>query len=132
MTKEQKAYVEMICIELPRRDRLEGLAEEASELCKAALKTIRAEKLNKNFTPVTAHQAHEELKEEFMDVLMYAATLGLFPEEINVKFSLEKCERWVNRLNVDPEVKERMLLKIDEERQKKNFASLRRELDFDV
>lgn len=109
-----KGYAEIVAIQLPRRDRLEGLAEEAAELCKAALKSIRAEGLSENFTPVSDKEAHENLKEEFMDVIMCAATLKLLPEEINLQFSIEKWERWVRRLGVDPEVKERVL---------RNFAS---------
>ena len=58
--------------QLPRRDRLEALAEEANELSQAALKLIRAEKLNQNPTPKTEYEAKTSLLEEFYDVLICA------------------------------------------------------------
>ena len=41
--------------QLPRRDRLEALAEEANELSQSALKLIRAEKLNHNALHLPLH-----------------------------------------------------------------------------
>lgn len=96
--RKDRTGSKIISAELARRDRLEQLAEEAAELSKAALKTIRAEKLSENPTPVTAEQAHNDLKEEFMDVLMTAETLGLFPEEVNAQAEAGKWTRWIDRI----------------------------------
>ena len=63
--------------QLPRRERLEALAEEASELSQAALKVIRAEKLGQNPTPVTADKANVAMVQEFNDVLICALLLGI-------------------------------------------------------
>ena len=83
---------------LPRRDRLEALAEEASELVQAALKVIRAEKLSKNPTPMADNEAKIALNEEFYDVLIAALALEFkIPSE---EFLLNnfKVKRWAERI----------------------------------
>ena len=55
---------------LTEREKLEQLAEEATELAQAALKAIRAKKLSNNSTPTTEEIADMNLAEEVDDVLM--------------------------------------------------------------
>lgn len=85
---------------LDRRTLLEGLAEEASELAQAALKLIRAEKMNSNVTPVDVVEANKKLLEEIADVQCYLNVLGLSPQRsvyMNV-FVEQKMLRWIKRL----------------------------------
>lgn len=85
---------------LDRRTLLEGLAEEAAELSQAALKLIRAEKMNSNVTPVDVVEAHKQLLEEIADVQCYLNVLGLSPQRsayMNV-FVEQKMLRWIERL----------------------------------
>ena len=75
---------------------LAGLAEEATELAQAALK-LRRSIDGRNQTPITAKEASEKLNEEFADVLICAAALGL--DEISVeRFIRAKASRWSERL----------------------------------
>lgn len=55
---------------LTEREKLEQLAEEATELAQAAPKAIRAKKLSNNSTPTTEETADMNLAEEVDDVLM--------------------------------------------------------------
>ena len=76
---------------------LEMLAEECSELCKAALKksrVIRAE----NYTPITEQEAQENLIEEFSDLILCAKVLNLVEDDEIVNY---KLNRWVKRLKGD-------------------------------
>lgn len=90
---------------LPKRDRLEVLAEEASELSQAALKLIRASKLSKNPTPKSMMDAEIALDEEIADVIVALQALGYdiaVQGEDNIRFSgieAEKISRWCRRLN---------------------------------
>ena len=64
---------------------LAGLAEEATELAQAALKMRRT--LDKsNPTPMTTGDASRNLNEEFADVLLCAAVLGLTARRSRVSF----------------------------------------------
>ncbi|MGM9529294.1 MAG: hypothetical protein ACI3XH_04770 [Phascolarctobacterium sp.] len=81
---------------LSRRELLEGLAEEAAELSQAALKVIRAEKLNGNPTPLKAFDARENLAEEISDVMTMAYMLDILPAVFWP--DPEKMERWVKRV----------------------------------
>lgn len=75
---------------------LAGLAEEATELAQAALK-LRRSIDGRNRTLVTAKEASEKLNEEFADVILCAAALGL--DEISVeRFIRAKASRWSERL----------------------------------
>lgn len=85
---------------LDRRTLLEGLAEEAAELSQAALKLIRAEKMNSNVTPVNVVEAEKQLLEEIADVQCYLNALGLSPQRsvlVNVLVE-QKMHRWIERL----------------------------------
>ena len=62
-------YAKYVCEELASRDKLEQVAEEASELSQAALKLIRALGMSGNPTPTTSEQALEAFREEAQDLL---------------------------------------------------------------
>ena len=87
---------------LSGRDVLEALAEEAAELSQAALKMIRACRLEgtNNVTPVTPEEATDNLLEEMadeelvMDVLSHYVCCGKALNNIKD----EKRERWASRL----------------------------------
>lgn len=76
------------------------LAEEASELSKAALKLRRAID-GSNPTPVTRDEAEKMLEEEIADVEVCLNVLGYHTDEhLLTQFEImqEKLERWRNRL----------------------------------
>lgn len=83
--------------QLPRRDRLEALAEEANELSQSALKLIRA-KLNQNPTPKTDYEAKTSLLEEFYDVLICALSLEINIPSEEALLNNYKVKRWANRI----------------------------------
>lgn len=68
-------YFNYIVSKLDERAILEGLAEEASEVVKAALKLIRAKELSGNTTPRTKEEALHDLAEELTDLDMVRAVL---------------------------------------------------------
>ena len=77
--------------------KLEALAEEASELSKAALKLARIHR-NENPTPVTKEEAIDNLNEEIADVLVCVRSLReVSPEKIK-EISDNKLARWIGRL----------------------------------
>ena len=98
--KRRAENVAFIKDKLDRRTLLEGLAEEASELSKAALKVIRAERLSNNYTPLSVYDAKTNLAEELSDVMTMAYMLGILPGVFYP--SDEKTERWVKRLRKPP------------------------------
>ena len=73
---------------------LEQLAEEASELTKAALKLSRIMR-EENPTPVTEQEAINNLIEEFSDVIQCARELKLRQDEDQIKY---KDMRWNDRI----------------------------------
>ena len=73
---------------------LEQLAEEATELAKAALKKARILR-GENPTPVTLEKAGADLMEEFTDVIQCARELGITPDEQQI---INKDIRWLNRI----------------------------------
>lgn len=76
------------------------LAEEASELAKAALKLRRAID-GCNPTPVTRDEAEKMLEEEIADVEVCLNVLGYHTDEhllTQSEIMQEKLERWRNRL----------------------------------
>lgn len=75
------------------------LAEEASELAKAAAKLARIEE-GTNPTPVTYQQAWDNLLEELNDVINAAIVLGLTTSRIS---QFEKLLRWRDRLKEQEE-----------------------------
>lgn len=84
--------------QIPRRERLEALAEEANELSQAALKVIRAEKLSQNPTPKTEDEARTTLFEEFYDVLICALALGIIIPGEETLLNNYKVKRWADRI----------------------------------
>ena len=52
---ENQKYIEYVVKVLDKRTVLEQLAEESSEITKAALKVIRADKLSNSTTSITSH-----------------------------------------------------------------------------
>ena len=84
--------------QIPRRERLEALAEEANELSQAALKVIRAEKLSQNPTPKTEDEARTTLLEEFYDVLICALSLGIIIPGEETLLNNFKVKRWADRI----------------------------------
>jgi len=73
---------------------LELLAEEGSELTKAALKLARRIR-KENPTPVTEKQALKNLVEEWTDCMLIAAELDLRPDG---NLMARKVARWHERL----------------------------------
>lgn len=73
----------------------EALAEECSELAKAALKTSRIMR-GENPTPIKKVEAIKQVEEEFTDVISCAIALDL---NIDVKQSVTKFERMKQRHN---------------------------------
>ena len=84
--------------QIPRRERLEALAEEANELSQAALKVIRAEKLSQNPTPKTEDEARTTLFEEFYDVLICVLALGIIIPGEETLLNNFKVKRWADRI----------------------------------
>lgn len=79
-----------------RREILEQIAEEASELAQSALKVIRAEGISDNPTTVSASKAIEDFREELTDVIMCASAVV----DINSLNWMDspKWTRWKKRL----------------------------------
>ena len=92
--------IEVIQETLIQEELLCQLAEEASELAKAALKLRRAYN-GTNPTPVTQREAYEALLEEIADVNVCILALELDRGFNFVQVSRimnEKLERWAGRL----------------------------------
>lgn len=81
--------------QVPTEELLAGLAEEAAELAKAALKFRRAI-TQKNPTPVTVDKAWAMLEEEVADTLLILGVLGA--SKRCEQITQLKMDRWVNRL----------------------------------
>lgn len=105
MNENQQKYFEHVVRSLDKRSVLEQLAEESSEITKAALKVIRAEKLSVNTTPITYEESMEKLIEEINDVRMIISILkykypeidNAFPEDNDI-INNPKWKRWAKRL----------------------------------
>lgn len=93
-------YRDFILKKLDERTLLEQMAEEASELSQAALKLIRATKMNNNFTPKTEQEAMENFIEEVMDCNMVSSLLYEKSKKliIGVQDRESKWKRWAERL----------------------------------
>lgn len=74
---------------------LEQLAEEATELAKAALKQARILR-GDNPTPVTEQEAYDNVIEEYTDVCHCAIELGLSVDHSQL---VRKEKRWNERIN---------------------------------
>lgn len=72
----------------------EGIAEEAAELAKAALKTARVMR-KENPTPVTLDDAAREVVVEYSDLRIYIDILRIF---VDGEVYDEKKQRFVERL----------------------------------
>lgn len=81
---------------VPVEELLAGLAEEAAELAKAALKLRRIFD-GTNPTPKREEEAIEDLWEEIADVKLYVSMLDVNPREIS-RIMEEKLARWEKRL----------------------------------
>lgn len=99
MTKELTSYIQQT---LDNRTLWEQLAEEGTELSKAALKFIRAAGYSNNPTPISVAQAFADVKEELQDVLHVCSILGLIDNNMaNNKPKLvhsgcsEACYSWI-------------------------------------
>lgn len=78
---------------------LEQLAEECAELGKAALKLARIIR-GENPTPMTKTDALENLREEWMDILVCAdicEKLKMNPSQVDRMYT-EKLDRWKQRI----------------------------------
>ena len=73
----------------------EALAEEATELAKAALKCARVLR-KESYTPLTYDDCKTSLIEEFSDVICCANVLGLEPKQDIVDY---KLFRWKQRIH---------------------------------
>lgn len=73
---------------------LEQLAEECTELAKAALKMARIIR-KENPTPVTEKEAIANIREEYTDVVQCAGELSLTVDEEQMA---RKHERWEKRV----------------------------------
>lgn len=96
-TKDTADRLKDIKQKVGMRDRLEQLAEEASELSQAALKYIRATKKTDNPTPVSPQDAYKSLLEEAADVTVSLRSIDVHTfttEDIEEK----KIKRWHDRL----------------------------------
>jgi hypothetical protein len=74
---------------------LEQIAEEASELAKAALKEARVIR-GENPTPVTLDEAHNYVIEEYTDVIQCSRELDLKIDDEQIH---KKDIRWHERIN---------------------------------
>lgn len=83
-----------IISDIPIECRLEQLAEEASELSKAALKVSRILR-KKNPTPMPINEALDDLIEEYNDIIACGEVLGLRPDYFMI---VSKLKRWKDRL----------------------------------
>lgn len=86
---------------------LMALAEEASELSKAAMKLARAKGLLDNPTPISVEQAENDLIEEYNDLLICVGVLNkmssLAIEDMDLR--MRKCRRWAERIKMQKDTK---------------------------
>ena len=99
-SKEYSENIEIVRSKLNNRTKLEALAEEASELSKAAAKLIRAKGLSENPTPISEEEAEAKVLEELADVQNCINVTGLLKRhsgKVNM-IAEQKMQRWVERL----------------------------------
>lgn len=88
---------------------LMALAEEASELSKAAMKVARAKGLLDNSTPISVAQAESDLIEEYNDLLICVGVLNKMPSLticVDLDLRKRKCHRWAERIKRQKDTKE--------------------------
>lgn len=94
---ENQKYFDFVVNSLYKRTILEQLAEESSEITKAALKVIRAEKLTINTTPIT----YEEINDLRMIISLlksnYKELDEALPKDSDI-INNPKWKRWAYRL----------------------------------
>ena len=99
MTDEYWNNLAVVRNKLNRRELLEQLAEEATELAQASLKAIRAEGLSNNPTPISAVEATRELLGEIADISNCLTALSLNAQQVAIDIIAEqKMQRWVDRV----------------------------------
>ena len=87
---------------------LTALAEEASELSKAAMKYARAKGLLDNPTPISVEQAENDLIEEYNDLLICVGVLNKMPSLticVDMDLRMRKCRRWAERIKMQKDTK---------------------------
>lgn len=85
-----------IAAHIPEACMYDQLAEECTELAKAAMKMSRILR-EKNPTPITREQALADIEEEYTDV--YHIAVVIFGMEPDMKQIEEKNIRWCNRIH---------------------------------
>lgn len=93
-TSEFDEQCELIKTQIFEAARYEQLAEECTELAKAALKKARKIR-RQNYTPLTMAEIDDNLIEEFNDVVLAAKTCDL---EIDKDIISAKLQRWIDRV----------------------------------
>lgn len=84
---------------LTTKELLCQLAEECSELAKAALKLRRTISPNDNPTPITHDQALSNFKEEVADIKLVLLVLNVKFDDPDIEdICKRKTQRWINRL----------------------------------
>lgn len=102
MTHEEKMELQRyIRANISQEALLEMLAEEATELAKAALKLARIHRCE-NPTPVSSDQATSELLEEWSDVLLCGDILQLLNYPAMTEMKLERWKRRIDMCKDDP------------------------------
>lgn len=102
MTHEKKMEIaSYIRANISQEALLEMLAEEATELAKAALKLARIHRCE-NPTPVSSDQATSELLEEWSDVLLCGDILQLMNYPAMSEMKLERWKRRIDMCKADP------------------------------
>lgn len=85
---------------IPQAALYEQLAEECTELAQACLKKARKIR-NENFTPVSDEKLNRDIVEEYSDISLVAATLGI---KNNPVIMAKKSDRWIKRNTKEEEV----------------------------
>ena len=99
---ERDKYIAEIVTTIPERDVLEAIAEEATEVAKAALKMIRAHELSQNKTPIKPYEALDNLQEEIADLFITLDVWGLdFNDALDAAAQSWKWKRWAKRLAME-------------------------------
>lgn len=100
--------IEYIAENISELAALIALAEEATELSKAAMKLARAKGLLDNPTPISVEKAEADLIEEYNDVINCIDVLGemssLAVEDMDTR--IQKCRRWAERIKMQKDTKE--------------------------
>ena len=120
MIPTSKEHAEYIKQHIPPEDLYNQLAEEAAELSQAANKMVRILRGN-NPTPVNAHEAMNNVVEEYSDVVLVANNLlDIHPDELINDY---KLYRWHRRISqVQPSAKDYLPIEPPEELKRSHAA----------